>query len=197
MKTDMFSLFSKDKVKDTPMILFQLSQREWKRWKPHSIHLTSPVVVKSSISQKYNKIHYTDIGYGSNITNKRNTNIMTTTLPASDNDHNNIQTNEIIINRVKGRYVLITTTMKDIQKIFTNTEVICSNGTNNTNMKSNYKPSGIVVLLFATLEKNHQHNKTSSPWNFELYSNLKNCKPNIIKKNQQTSNHFKSKGFIA
>ena len=42
--------------------------------------------------------------------------------------------------------------------------------TNNSNMKSNYKPSGIVVLLFATLDNSHQHNKTSSPWNFDMYS---------------------------
>ena len=197
MKIDMFSLLNKDNIKETPTILFQLSQREWKRWQPNSIHLSSPVVVKSSISQKYNKLHYTDIDYGSNLINESNTNIMTTTLPASDNDNNNIETNEIIINRVKGRYVLITTTMKDIQKIFTNIDVICSNGTNNSNMKSNYKPSGIVVLLFATLDNSHQHYKTSSPWNVDMYSKLKNCKPNIIKKNQQTSTHFKSKGFIA
>ena len=182
MKIDMFSLLNKDNIKETPTILFQLSQREWKRWQPNSIHLSGPIVIKSSTSQKYTKLHYTDISYGSHITNESNTNIMTTTLPASDNDNNNIETNEIIINRLKGRYVLITTTMKDINKINTNIDVICSNGTNNSNMKSNYKPSGIVVLLFATLDNSHRHNQTSSPWNFELYSNLKNCKPNIIKK---------------
>ena len=93
-------------------------------------------------------------------------------------------------------FVLSTFRNYDLQKISTNTEIICSNGTNKTNMKSNYKPSGIVVLLFATLERNHEHNKTLSPWNLELYSNLMTCKPNIIKKNQNTSNHVNSKGVI-
>ena len=30
MNIDMFSLLNKDKIKETPTIIFQLSQREWK-----------------------------------------------------------------------------------------------------------------------------------------------------------------------
>ena len=193
MHIDLCNHFDKNKINETPTILFQLSKREWKRYQKNSIHVTNLINVCESNNTKNRLIYYNEVEIGSNIKSTNNCKIKTTELFTDHTKTTQMTVEDIQISRLPRRILLITTNISEIKKINTNYEIVNSNGSNDsTNRHSVSTESGIIVLCFAQL-----HQKPSyvySPWTDQLQHSLKNSKPNII---NSSNNHFDSRGYIA
>lgn len=193
MHIDLCNHFDKNKINETPTILFQLSKREWKRYQKNSIHVTNLINVCESNNTKNRLIYYNEAEIGSNIKSTNISNIKRTILSTDHTKTTQMTVEDIQISRLPQRILLITTDISEIKKINTNYEIVNSNGSNvSTNRHRVNIESGIIVLCFAKL-----HQKPSyaySPWTDQLQHSLKKSKPNII---NSSNNHFDSSGFIA
>ena len=195
LSNELSSQFEKDDNQDVPLVLIELSKKEWEEQKPTSIHLTNPIIINthSSNHKQYNRIHYSNIEYGSELFDKRNE------FKGKDiscnikvNTDESFVAKEIFLNRIKKNKLLITTTKIDIEKISEN-NIYTTSTKASSNPSPTFQPSGIIVVsvikhLTPQPNKNPQPTNSSLPsdkssfWLQSIFEDLTFCKENIIKK---------------
>ena len=159
---------------DSPLILMQLSQKDTKRHKKNSIHV-SGCYSKDGRRARENKWFYSSIVFGENIRISKK----------KYGDSKILNVKELNILEVNGNYVMITTTIDDARKCNRNVIII------DTSCRPSFKATGVLVLLVAIVDRTKRNGIF---WNKSIHQQLMQCKPNIITKGG--SNHFDSRGYI-
>ena len=72
-KNELKRQFESNEMHDVPLVLIELSEKEWVKQKSTSIHLSNCTIVNthSTGHKQYNQIHYSNIEYGSELFDKK------------------------------------------------------------------------------------------------------------------------------
>ena len=160
--------------------LVELSETQWKRLESRSILLTGLI----SHSTHNNKVEYTDYAAGAKLSFKRS---------FGKSSGVNKQWRNPMLANIQGGCMLMVVKKQEI--LDHNPHVIVVDGSSqellcdNTNDISNYKPSGILVLLMVKLKSTLV--KSQYSWGQKDAVEIKKWKNNIISKH---STHFGSTG---
>ena len=181
---------------ESPLILIELSKKEWKRYQPTSICLSG---ITSFVPENHNILHrqiyYDTVEMGNKIQNKNDDIIISNKTMTMNESNSTINVDVINYTNIKGAMIAIVTTKDEIKKEFKNVLLMTSNLTPVTNRNSTFQSSN-KVLLFIIRHNNSQKDPECSQFNDSLMNTLKKTKPNICKKDG-TNNHFNSQGYIS
>ena len=170
----------------TPTILFELSNREWKRYERFSIVLEGAIVCKGNTTRN-NKVYYNSVTYGSEFLQKGKS--KQTTIQINKNESKVID--EINLANISGkRMVFIVTRKQDVHSVNNENFFITSSCTATDSINSRFKGSGMIVIFLI-----HSCAKKIDPseiWEEGIAHYLKKNKPNII--HNTNNQHFQSQG---
>ena len=203
LSSEFSNLFNNIKS-ETPTTLIELSTNEWKRLQHNSIQIEDIFVSSDENNgRRYDKIYYKNISFGKYIQSDSANNISEYNFNLPKKKGGNQSIKKINISNIKNRMILITSKKRDIQSVNSETIFISTSNTSFKDTTDYLKPSGNIVLFMMTLSQPQMN--SSKLWTNNLYSELKKCKPNIIKNNcdddiegmNKFQDHFGSRGFIA
>ena len=180
---------------DTPTVLIELSQREYKRIKDNCVYVSEPNMIhKQGTTKRHDTINYMNSTLGTNITKNKQT---LTQATFDMKDEGKIDVQLFNLPSIKDRMISFVTNKKCIEKISDNVHFITSNATLAKDVKD-FQSSGIVLLL--TIK--HVFMKTPNvddgnwEWRDGLLERMKKAKPNICSQTTK-NNHFSSQGYIS
>lgn len=192
VKEELDSMLTADKG-ESPLILFELSNREWELIQPNSILLDDASMKKEKgQSVLHQKVHYSNYVLGNNI-NKNNANITSTSLPMKD-EGKMINVSIINVLRIKQSMIAIVTSKENIFKVYSKVLLMTSSRTPVLESNPFFHGSGKVLLFMYKHVNAKDENKNK--WNASLFDKVKKTKPNICINNGK-NNHFRSQGYIA
>ena len=90
-----------------PIVLMQLSKREWKRYQCNSIHLKSSSIVQKGTTSRSRKVYYDDIEYGDSFVD-RNSKKLYNHKCFSIPDEGTFHYNEIMLTNITKQFIMIT-----------------------------------------------------------------------------------------
>ena len=178
--------------KASPLILMELSKKQFHQLKKNIIHLSScEISSQEKKSVLHNQTHYSEIQYGDEI--QRSSKCITQIALKMNDLNEKIDVNLINIQELKKSMIIITTDKENVNLVSKNNILITSNVTPTESSKS-FKGSGKVVL--AIIKDTNTKDPETSDWNDALVDRVSAVKPNICVPDGPNS-HFNSQGIIA
>ena len=178
---------------ESPLVLVELSNNEWNKMKPNSIHLQNASIVKpDKKSVLHQKVYYSNYNLGTNIT--KNQQNITPTLINMKDEGTSLNASIINVLRIKNSMVAIVTDTDELFQVFNNIVLMTSSRTPILPSNTFFHGSGKVLLFMYKHVNTKDGNKSKR--NDMLFDKIKTTKPNICLESA-TNNHFRSQGYIA
>ena len=190
MKEELESQFE-EYINETPLILVEPSVREWKQYKPYSIHFSGASIYNTSENkaERYNNISYDTYEFGTHLQKYKDDHMKEKLECISNVDDEKLMIDELLIDRMRKMRLFLTTTKEDALKINPNALFVTTSNKLSCSTHR-HKPSGVVIIAVCqkTDEKSHC-------WTEDIQKKLRFSKPNIV--NNKKTAHFDSQGYIA
>ena len=161
----------------SPLVLVELSCRQYQRYKNNCIHVTSPYI-------EDNKTYFKHVSYGEKVIGN--------TVKRKFDSKPRFHYKEIKCDSIKDRFVYITSELTELKCMFPNMEVIKSDVSRHI-FEKDYISSGIIMIGMFMKKDINTVDCQGNKFDCTSLEMLKRCKPNIITKNGQ---HFGSEGYF-